>query len=69
MLIEAMKSRRMFEMIIEYNFDLNAVHSARGTFLDELLRDEDRYFKEIDLIKGYGAKTIGDLGVTINGIV
>ena len=60
MLIEAMKSKKMFEMIIEYNFDLNAIHSGRGTLLDELLRDD---FKEIDLVKRYGAKTLNELGV------
>ena len=64
-LLEAMKSKRMFEMMMEYNFDLNAIHSGRGTLLDELLRDSDRYFKEIDLIKGYGAKTLSELGVTV----
>jgi hypothetical protein len=63
-LIEAMKSKRMFEMIIEHNFDLNAICNGRGTLLDELMRDEDRYFKEIDLIKGYGAKTLNELNVT-----
>ena len=64
-LLEAMKSKRMFEMIIEHNFDLNAIHSGRGTLLDELMRDEDRYFKEIYLIKGYGAKTLSELNVTV----
>ena len=64
-LMEAMKSKKMFEMIIENNFDLNAIHNGRGTLLDELMRDEDRYFKEIDLIKGYGAKTLSELGVTV----
>ena len=60
-LMEAMKSRRMFEIMVEYNFDLNAIHNGRGTLLDELMRDEDRYFKEIDLIKGYGTSEM--LGV------
>ena len=64
-LMEAMKSRRMFEMMMKYNFDLNAIHNGRGTLLDELNRDSDRYFKEIDLIKGYGAKTLSELGVTV----
>lgn len=64
-LLEAMKSKRMFEMIIEYNFDLNAIHNGRGTLLDELMRDEDRHFKDIDLIKGYGAKTMSELKVTV----
>jgi hypothetical protein len=64
-LIEAMKSRRMFEMIIKYNFDLNAICDGRGTLLDELLRDSDRHFKEIDLIKQYGAKTFSELNITI----
>ena len=64
-LIEAMKSKRMFEMIIEYNFDLNAFCNGRGTLLDELMRDEDRYFKEIDLVKGYGAKTLIELNITV----
>ena len=64
-LMEAMKSKKIFEMIIEHNFDLNAIHSGRGTLLDELLRDEDRFFKEIDLIKRYGAKTLSELNVTI----
>ena len=66
LLLEAMKSKRMFEMIIEHNFDLNAIHSGRGTLLDELMRDEDRYyFKEIDLIKRYGAKTLIELNITV----
>ena len=52
-------------MIIEHNFDLNAIHNGRGTLLDELMRDEDRYFKEIDLIKQYGAKTLSELGVNV----
>ena len=64
-LIEAMKSKRMFEMMIKNNFDLNAIHNGRGTLLDELMRDSDRYFKEIDLIKGYGAKTLNELNVTV----
>ena len=64
-LVEAMKSKRMFEMIIQYNFDLNAIHNGRGTLLDELLRDEDRHFKEIDLIQRYGAKTMSELNVTV----
>ena len=55
----------MFEMIIGYNFDINAICNGRGTLLDELMRDSDRYFKEIDLIKGYGAKTLSELGVTV----
>ena len=29
------------------------------------MRDEDGYFKEIDLIKGYGAKTLSELNVTV----
>ena len=64
-LLEAMKSRRMFEMIIEHNFDLNAICNGRGTLLDELMRDEDRYYKEIELIKQYGAKTMGELNITV----
>ena len=64
-LLEAMKSKRIFEMMIQHNFDLNAIHGGRGTLLDEFLRDSDRYFKEIDLIKGYGAKTLSELGVTV----
>ena len=52
-------------MIIQYNFDLNAIHNERGTLLDELLRDEDRHFKEIDLIQRYGAKTMSELNVTV----
>ena len=39
-LIEAMKSKNLFEMIIEHNFDLNAICNGRGTLFDELLRDE-----------------------------
>ena len=65
MLVEAMKSKMMFEMMIEHNFDLNAIHNGRGTLLDKLMRDEDRHWKEIDLIKGYGAKTLSELGVTV----
>ena len=38
-LVEAMKSKRMFEMIIEYNFDVNAICNGRGTLLDELMRE------------------------------
>jgi hypothetical protein len=64
-LFEAMRSKRMFEMIIRNNFDLNAIHSGRGTLLDELNRDEDRYFKDIDLIKGCRAKTLSELSVTV----
>ena len=26
----------MFEVIMEYNFDLNAIYNGRGTLLDEL---------------------------------
>ena len=52
-------------MIIENNFDLNAIHSGRGTLLDELMRDSDRHFKEIDLIKRYGAKTLIELNITV----
>jgi ankyrin repeat protein len=65
LLMEAIKSRRMFEMMIENNFDLNAIHSGRGTLLDELLRDSDRHFTDIDLIKSYGAKTSSELNVTV----
>ena len=64
-LLEAMKSKRMFVMIIEYNFDLNSICNGRRTLLDELMRDEDRYFKEIELIKRYGAKTLSELNVTV----
>ena len=64
-LIEAVKSKRMFEMIIKHNFDLNAIYSGRGTLLDELMRDDDRYFKEIDLIKRFGAKTLSELNITV----
>ena len=63
-LMEGMKSKKMFEMMIDDYFDLNAIHNGRGTLLDELLRDSDRHFKEIDLIKQYGAKTLNELGVT-----
>jgi hypothetical protein len=42
---------------------LNAIHD-RGTLLDKLLSNQDTYFKEIDLIKQYGAKTLGELNIT-----
>ena len=64
-LMDSTKSKKMFEMIIEHNFDLNAICNGRGTLLDELMRDSDRHFKEIDLVKRYGAKTLSELGVKV----
>ena len=49
--------------MLQFNFDLNAIHD-RGTLLDKLLSNQDTYFKEIDLIKQYGAKTLGELNIT-----
>ena len=48
--------------MLQFNFDLNAIHD-RGTLLDKLLSNQDTY-KEIDLIKQYGAKTLGELNIT-----
>ncbi|KAJ8325304.1 hypothetical protein QVD99_006059 [Batrachochytrium dendrobatidis] len=56
-LLEAMKTKTTFKTILEFNFDLNAIHD-RGTLLDKLLSNQNTYFKEIDLIKQYGAKTL-----------
>lgn len=68
-LLQAMKSKRIFEMIIERNFDLNAFHERRGTLLDILLEDQDGFFKEIELIKRYGAKTSTELNITSEMLV
>ena len=62
-LLEAMKTKTTFKTILEFNFDLNAIHD-RGTLLNKLLSNQDTYFKEIDLIKQYGAKTLGELNIT-----
>jgi hypothetical protein len=63
-LLQAIKSKKMFDIIIEHNFDLNSIHEKRGTLLDELLLDQDGFFKEIELIKRYGAKTSVELNIT-----
>jgi hypothetical protein len=63
----AMNSKKMLDFIIEKNFDINGLQFETlipGTFLNFYTSDSDKYFKEIEVMRKYGAKTARELNIT-----